>query len=184
MANGKAGMSLSGSWAFGFKNFGLSAPEPVVDVAAMPPLSPGLAGPIYALGCGAALSINRNSTAPDGAGEVLNFLLSDQFFDTINRDWPGKWTLPLKNVTTARLDALGYPMFAKAMGDLTASIQSGNYGYSTWTFWPPATEQYLIKGIEQVWLGRISAADYLQTMDKTFQQELKDHKVPTIPARA
>jgi raffinose/stachyose/melibiose transport system substrate-binding protein len=184
MASGKAAMSLSGSWAFGFKNFGLSAADTPLDVVGMPGLSPGVSGPLYALGCGAAMSINKNSVAAEGAAEVLNFLLSDAVFNTINRDWPGKWTLPLKSVTQAKLDALGYPMFAKAMGDFTKSIEAGTYGYATWTFWPPATEQYLIQGIEQVWLDRATPAAYLQRMDGIFQQELKQGKAPPIPARA
>jgi raffinose/stachyose/melibiose transport system substrate-binding protein len=183
LASGKAGMSLSGSWAFGFKNFGLSSSDTPLDVAGMPGLSHDVTAPVYALGCGAAMSINKNSAQPDGAAEVLNFLLSDQFFNTINRDWPGKWTLPLKSVTQAKLDALGYPMFAKAMGDLTQAVEAGKYGYATWTFWPPATQQYLIQGIEQVWLDRITSLAYLQRMDSTFQQELKQGKVPPVPGQ-
>ena len=65
---------------------------------------------------------------------------------------------------------------AKAAGD-------GNYGYTTWTFWPPATEDYLIHGMEQVWLKQISSEDYLKIMQATFAKEMADGKVPEIAAR-
>ena len=57
-------------------------------------------------------------------------------------------------------------------------MAQGNYGYTTWTFWPPATEDYLIHGIEQVWLGQISTADYLKKMEEIFAKELAEGKVP------
>ena len=49
-------------------------------------------------------------------------------------------------------------------------MAQGNFGYTTWTFWPPATEDYLIHGIEQVWLGQISTADYLAKMRNCSQR--------------
>ena len=57
------------------------------------------------------------------------------------------------------------------------------YKRQTWTYWPPATEDYLIRGIEQVWLGKITVAQYLQTMQDTFAKELKEGKVPPLPPR-
>ena len=53
----------------------------------------------------------------------------------------------------------------------------------TWTFLPPATDTQLINGIEEVWLGRATVADYLAQLDATFQQEKAEGKVPAVPAR-
>ena len=42
---------------------------------------------------------------------------------------------------------------------------------------------YAKLGIEQVWLKKITVAQYLQTMQDAFAKELKEGKVPPLPAR-
>lgn len=64
------------------------------------------------------------------------------------------------------------------------AFDAGKFGFSTWTFWPGATNTYLIEGIEQVWLNRATTQAYLAKMDSLFQGELKDGKVPPIPPRS
>ena len=51
------------------------------------------------------------------------------------------------------------------------SPDNGQYGYTTWTFLPPATDTYLVSGMEEVWLNKISSADFLAKLDQTFKQE-------------
>jgi raffinose/stachyose/melibiose transport system substrate-binding protein len=48
---------------------------------------------------------------------------------------------------------------------------------------PPATNSYVVSGIEEVWLDILSTEDFLAEMDKIFQQELAEGKVADIPAR-
>jgi raffinose/stachyose/melibiose transport system substrate-binding protein len=69
------------------------------------------------------------------------------------------------------------------MKTLAGSVAANQYGYTTWTFLPPATVTYLVSGMEEVWLGRITTADYLAQWDATFKQEKAEGKVPAIPAR-
>jgi raffinose/stachyose/melibiose transport system substrate-binding protein len=64
------------------------------------------------------------------------------------------------------------------------AFDKGQYGFTTWTFWPGATNSYLIEGIEQVWLNRITADAYLGRMQTLFAQEFKEGKVPPLPQRA
>jgi raffinose/stachyose/melibiose transport system substrate-binding protein len=63
------------------------------------------------------------------------------------------------------------------------AFAKGPYGFTTWTFWPGATNTYLIEGIEQVWLNRITTEAYLGRLQALFAQELKDGKVPPLPPR-
>jgi raffinose/stachyose/melibiose transport system substrate-binding protein len=37
--------------------------------------------------------------------------------------------------------------------------------------------------MEEVWLNRLSTADFLKKFDETFKQEAAEGKVPAIPAR-
>ena len=63
------------------------------------------------------------------------------------------------------------------------AFDKGRYGFTTWTFWPGATNSYLIEGIEQVWLNRITADAYLGRMQTLFAQEFARAKFRCFPAR-
>ena len=75
------------------------------------------------------------------------------------------------------------PLFTDTMKTLAASVNDGNYGYTTWTFLPPATDSYLINGIEEVWLDKIDTNAFLTKLNDTFEKEFKDGKAPAVPAR-
>ncbi len=75
------------------------------------------------------------------------------------------------------------PLFAATFARFAKGVAEGNYGYTTWTYWPPATEDVLIHGMEQVWLKQISTEDYLKKMQATFAQEMAEGKVPEIAPR-
>jgi raffinose/stachyose/melibiose transport system substrate-binding protein len=181
--NGKAAMVMSGSWAFGYIGAGMNKPDTVMDVVPVPTLGSAFTGGLYQLGCGATMSIARNSPNVEGVVAMFNFIQTEGFYQAMNRDWPGKWTIPVKNLSPAMLKGIGYPLFEKAIADMHDAFESGKYGFTTWTFWPGATETYLIDGIEQVWLNRATTADYLTKMNSMFQQEMKEGKVPPIPPR-
>ena len=101
----------------------------------------------------------------------------------ISTDWPGDWNLPLTSIDEAKLAKNVSPLFAATVTSFSKAVAQGNFGYTTWTFWPPATEDYLIHGIEQVWLGQISTDDYLKKMQETFAKEMANGKVPLLAAR-
>ncbi len=53
-----------------------------------------------------------------------------------------------------------------------------------WTFWPARTDDYMKGGMEEVWLGQITAKQFCDKVNEIFQQDLKDGLVKTLPARA
>jgi raffinose/stachyose/melibiose transport system substrate-binding protein len=183
VVNGKAAMALSGTWSFGTKSYGMSKPDTVMDVAPVPSLGPAVTGPLVHLACGATLSIAKNSQNPEGAAAVFDFMLSRKFYETMNRDWPGKWALPVKDLPPDMLGGIGYPLFEKTVAGLHEAFTKGQYGFTTWTFWPGATDSYLIEGIEQVWLNKITTDAYLGRIQTLFSQEAKEGKVPPLPPR-
>ena len=66
---------------------------------------------------------------------------------------------------------------------LSQASAVNNYGYTTWTFWPPKSDVYIYEEIEKVWAGDMTAEQYLQGLDELFQTELKAGDIPPIPAR-
>ena len=183
IADGHAGVSPNGFWAFEWVPSHFAGHIDQLGVAPFPTLRDGVPYPVFSVGVGSTLSINKNSRNPDGAAAVLNAMYNPQFYQKINKDWPGDWNLPLASIDQAMLAKNATPQFAAIVGSLTDAIKSNEYGYATWAFWPPATEQYLINGIEQVWLGQVTPKAYLTEINKTFQAELKEGKVPPLPAR-
>jgi raffinose/stachyose/melibiose transport system substrate-binding protein len=183
LAKGEAGMAPNGTFSFDNMVAAFRQTGQELGIAPLPALREGVPYPLYAVGTGSTMSINKNSANADGAAAFLDYLYSDEFYDRISKDWPGDWNLPLTSINEAKLAKNNSPLFATTFDNFAKAVGEGKYGYTTWTFWPPATEDYLIHGIEQVWLGQISTADYLSKMQDVFAKEMADGKVPPLAAR-
>ena len=75
------------------------------------------------------------------------------------------------------------PGLAEILAALNEAFAANNYGYTTWTFWPPESETYLIEEIEKVWAGDMTAEEYLQGIRSMFDAEREAGAVPPIPER-
>ena len=64
------------------------------------------------------------------------------------------------------------PRNASVFAGLTQASQEGNYGYTTWTFWPPKSDIYIYEEIEKVWAEQMTTEEYLQGLDELFTEEL------------
>jgi raffinose/stachyose/melibiose transport system substrate-binding protein len=181
VATGQAGMAPSGTWSF--TNIPTYFPTNNAEAAFVG--FPSTSGPpVYALGIGSTLSINAKSENADGAAAVLDYIFNDKFYSEMNSAWQGEWNLPLKDLSGVKLSDKVLPLYTEVMKNLSTAVGAGQYGYTTWTFLPPATDTYLVSGMEEVWLKKISSKDYLKKLDETFQQEKAAGKVPAVPKRA
>ena len=181
LAKGEAGMAPNGTFSFDNMVAAFKQTGQELGVAAIPSLREGVPYPLYAVGTGSTMSINKNSANPMPTA-FLDYLYSDDFYDRISKDWPGDWNLPLTSINEAKLAKNVSPLFATTFANFAKAVGEGAYGYTTWTFWPPATEDYLIHGIEQVWLDQISTEDYLKKMEEIFTKELADARCPLSAA--
>lgn len=181
LATGQAGMSPNGTWAFQWVTPYFDQKGKHAIMAPFPTLREGLPDTIYPLGIGSTLSINKHAQNADGAAAVLDAIFDPAFYDRITRQWAGDWNIPIADTSGTDLTKNVSASYANAIKLLTDAVNAGHYGYTTWTFWPPATEEYLINGIEQVWLGKASSAEYLAKLDDIFAKELKAGKVPPLP---
>lgn len=182
VATGQAGMAPTGTW--NFQNVPRYFPaNNAVPAFAGFPSADGVPYPIYALGIGSTFSIAATAQNPDGAAAVIDQVFSEDFYGEINSVWQGEWNTPLKDLSKVKMADTVLPLYTDTMKMLTASVAAGQYGYTTWTFLPPATDTYLVSGVEEVWLGRITTAEFLEKLDQTFQQEKAQGKVPAVPAR-
>lgn len=181
VATGQAGMSPTGTWSF------TNIPPYFPPANAEPGFIgfPSAKGdPVFALGIGSTLSVSSTSQNPDGAAAVLDYMFSDTYYSAINSVWQGEWNLPLADLSKVKLSDTVLPLYTEAMKSLSSAVGAGNYGYTTWTFLPPATDTYLVSGMEEVWLKKTSTADFLKKLDETFKQEKDAGKAPAVPPRA
>jgi raffinose/stachyose/melibiose transport system substrate-binding protein len=180
MASGKAGMMPTGTWQFqNVDTYGKKAGSEAGFVG-----FPSASGdPVFPLGIGSTFSIATKAKNPDGAAAAINYVFSPEVYGTMNSAWQGEWNIPLKDISNVKMASEVTPLFTETMKTLSSEVNDGKYGYTTWTFLPPATDSYVINGIEEVWLKKTSTADFLTKMDASFQKEMKAGKAPAVPAR-
>jgi len=180
LAGGRAGMMPSGTWQFQHINTYFPPANAEAGFIGFPSVE---GEPVFPLGVGSTFSIAATSQNPDGAAAAIDFIFSDETYGLMNTEWQGEWNTPLSDLSGVTLGEDVLPLYTEAMQTLAQSVAQDEYGYTTWTFLPPATVSFVVSGIEEVWLGRTTVEQYLQQWDATFQQELAEGKVPAIPAR-
>lgn len=182
ISDGTAGMAPTGTWSFQWVPVYFDGREGEIAFTGFPSAE-GLPSPIYPLGVGSTFSIAATSDAADGAASVIDYIFSDTFYSAMNSVWQGEWNTPLRDLSGITIAAGDVPQYGEAMASLASAVDNNQYGYTTWTFLPPATANYIIQGIEEVWFGDLSVEAYLAEVDSIFQRELAEGKVPAIPLR-
>jgi raffinose/stachyose/melibiose transport system substrate-binding protein len=177
-AYGDAAMKIEGTW---FLTDAITyTAEAGTDWNWVPvPSTDGTAN--FDLGIGSTYSINAKSKAVEATADFFNYFFSVEAQATMVSVCgmaPAPVTIP-----TEMLGDLD-PRQAAMIDALNTASASGNYGYTTWTFFPPKTAQYLIENVEKVWAGDMTVEDYLAGIQSEFDAELAAGAVPPIPARA
>jgi len=135
---------------------------------------------IFNVGLGSTFSISKHSTSPDAAAEVLTYWFSPEAQTALFLEC----TVPPAPVKldTAEMEGLD-PRTVAVFDALNAAFAEGNYGYTTWTFWPAKTQNYMQQEVERLWLGELTVEEFLEGADEVFQEELSEGNLPPIPAR-
>ncbi|ADO41676.1 ABC transporter substrate-binding protein [Ketogulonicigenium vulgare] len=182
LAAGQAGMMPSGTWQF--QHIPTYFPQNNAEAGFVGfPSAADVGEPVFPLGVGSTFSIASASRNPDGAAAVIDFIFSEDTYEAMNAEWQGEWNMPLSDLSGVELPPDVLPLYTTAMQNLAQSVSEDEYGYTTWTFLPPATVTYLVSGIEEVWVGQQTVEQFLTQLDTTFRQERDEGKVPATPAR-
>lgn len=180
MVTGKTGMAPQGTWAFSWvKDYF----DPAGANAAFTsiPVAEGVPYPLFPIGVGSALSINAKSANPDAAAQVIDYIFSGDFYGAIVPQWQGEWNVPLADLSGITMQGEVTPLYKQATTMIADAIADGSYGYTTWTFWPPKSEQYIISGVEELWLGKATPEQFLAGLQEIFAGELAEGSVPPLP---
>lgn len=180
LAEGEAAMKIEGTWAVADLNTSFGEEAGNSNEWGWVPVPSASGEAIFDLGIGTTYSINKNTQAPEAVAEFISFLFSPEIQATLAVQCdqvPAPVDLP-----EGALEGLD-PRYADIIDAMNQSSQAGDYGYTTWTFWPPRSEIYLYEEIEKVWSGDITAEQYLQGLQTLFDEELGTGDIPPIPAR-
>ena len=183
LGDGSAAMQMVGTWGFLQARTYFEGTDNEWDWAPLPPLRDGVPAD-YALGIGSSLAINADTANPDATAQVLNWLYGDpqRVAQIISDVGGGEYVIPVR-VDTADFAAETDPRLMRAISAFSLAFESGQYGYTTWTFWPPATAQYIIEGMEQVWNGQITPQEFCAEQQRLFEEDVAKGNVPPIPPR-
>ncbi|MGB3306081.1 MAG: extracellular solute-binding protein [Thermomicrobiales bacterium] len=176
-AYGDAAMKIEGTWLVNDANTFFEESGMEWDWVPMPSTS---GEEIYDLGIGSTYSINAKSKVADAAAEFLSSFFSPE---TQAKQVVGVGLAPAPVDIPGDLLTDLDPRQARMIERLNEASSGGGYGYTTWTFWPPKSETYIIEEIEKVWAGDITVEDYLKGLQDLFAKELAAGDVPPVPSR-
>ena len=153
------------------------------DWMPLPALRSEVAYPLYEMGIGGSLAINGASKNKDAAAQYLNWYYGDKAA-ALQRmaDVPSTYNIPI-DFTDADIPKSTDPRSARVLSALNKAVATGEYGYVTWTWWPPKTDVFVYEGLEQVLTGKLSPAEYCSQLDKKFAAEKAEGTIPQIIER-
>lgn len=180
LGQGEVAMNMEGTWFYGEVNqfFGENtdhgnewgwAPFPSASGEAM-----------FNIGIGGTQSINAASEHPEAAAEFLTYYFSPDVQSRLLTQCQYA-TAPIR-IEANQLEGVD-PRMAEVLAAFAEASDDDRYGYTTWTFFPPKTTQHIFEEIEKVWVGDITAEEYLAGVDAQFQEEFQAGETLDIPPR-
>lgn len=182
LAAGKGVFDFAGTWAFGGKPSQFKDGPDDWDWSPVPALRDGVT-PSFPIGIGSTLSISSKAKNPEAVAEVLAWVYGDtKRAAKIIHDVPGEWVVPI-DMKKEDFPAGTDPRFVRALETIASASKSGDYGYTTWTFWPKKSDQFIIEQMDAVFAGKMTPAEFSAKLQETYAAEAADNKLPPIPAR-
>jgi len=180
LASGEAAMKIEGTWVADALIEQIDTGEYGDNDWDWVPV-PSMGGEaIFDLGMGHTWSVNKKAANPRAAAEFLTYFFSPEVQARRFRECglvPG----PVR-LEADMLEGVD-PRMAGMIVALAEASDAGNYGYTTWTFWPPKSDVYIYEEIERVWAGEIGPREYLEGLREIFDQEFAAGEMPPIPTR-
>ena len=159
--NREAAMLPIGTWGFEIME-GFADKNDDWAVAPLPIISNDGGNPNYQLSIGGTMSINAASKNPDAAAKVIDWILKDKsrVLEFSAKRGYAEWLIPLAYEASDFSDSAD-PKVRDYLIDFAKVTGAGDYGYTTWTFYPAEAGTHIWKDMESVWAEDISVKDFL-----------------------
>ena len=182
LASGKAAMYWSGTWELANlpSYFGPAAHNKEVWTwANLPQLRTGLPPIINELSISGTYSINAKSGDPDAVAQYLGWYFANRKAAAHGLKQLGIEPPPLPFTSSNWLPGTN-SNDSRVYDQLTLTTQKGLVGYTTWTFWPPQSDTYIIQELDGVITGGTTARAYCEGLQSVFENELKLGLIPSL----
>src|SRR5579875_2593478 len=148
------------------------------DWAPLPALQSGIRYPLYEIGVGGSLGISAYSSHPSQAAQFLNWYYGDTQ-QALQRmaDVPGTYNIPIP-FSASSLPSGMDPRSRRLVTATQQAMATGDFGYVTWTWWPPKSDTFVYQGLDQVLTGKMTAKEYCAQLNQIFRQEMKAGTIP------
>jgi raffinose/stachyose/melibiose transport system substrate-binding protein len=180
LASGEAAAMISGTWEFSGLGpyFGEAAGNTAEwDWAPIPSLGDGVPEQVWDLAIGQSLAVNAKGSNIPAAVEYLNFLATD--VKTIVASVEDmSFEPPPIHLKDSDFSAKSDERTSRLYSELSAAK---TIGYTTWTFFPAKTDNYIVTEFEKVLTKEITPKDYCAGIQSQFATEFAAGEVPTAP---
>ena len=147
--------------------------------ANIPQLRPEIPAVLNELSIGGTYSINSTAKDPDAVARFLGWYLANKKAAVIGLKDFGNEPPPIP-LTASDWVAGTNPNFSRAYDEMAVNSKAGNVGYTTWTFWPPQSDTYIINSMDGVITGSTKPQDYCAGLQSVFKTESAQGKVPPL----
>jgi raffinose/stachyose/melibiose transport system substrate-binding protein len=144
-----------------------------------PPLASGIPPILYELSIGGTYSINAKSQNPDAVAQYLAWYFANKGGIAKSLKLFGSEPPPV-HLTSADFPAGTNPNDSRVYEELAVYSAKNLIGYTTWTFWPPKSDTYIINEFENVITKKTTPAAYCAGLQTIFEQEFKQGLVPPL----
>jgi raffinose/stachyose/melibiose transport system substrate-binding protein len=173
-------MMTIGTWTFQATENGFKDISDEWDWAPFPNPTSNGGEPSFLLALGTTLSINGQSKSSDSAAKVIDFIFKKKalVLDMANDFIFGEFVIPLKYTSEDFGDNVN-PKVRRYLIEFAEATGKGNYGYTTWTFWPSEPGVHIWKDMEVIWAGELNAQEYMEDHEKLWSKARR--KNATLP---
>jgi len=153
------------------------------DWMPIPALRDEVKYPLYEIGIGGSFAVNAASKNRDAAAAFLNWYYGDRDA-ALQRmaDVPATYNVPI-DFTDADIPASIDPRAKRVLTALNKAVETGDYGYVTWTWWPPKSDTFVYQGLDQVLTGKLTPAQYCKQLADLFKGERAAGTQPELMPR-
>jgi raffinose/stachyose/melibiose transport system substrate-binding protein len=182
--NRGAAMMTIGTWTFGTTVSTFADITDDWDWAPFPNLTAEGGDPSYLLALGTTLSINGSSNNADAAAKVIDYVFKNKaiVLDMANDFNFGEFVIPLKFTADDFGDNVN-PKVKRYLIDFAKQTGQGNYGYTTWTFWPSDPGVHIWKDMEVLWAGDITSEEFMEDHEKLWKKARKNNSLLPVGSR-
>ena len=183
--NRESAMLMIGTWGFNVTATNFAEVSDDWDWAALPILHPQAGDkPNYQLATGGTMSVNAASKNPEAAAKVIDWILSDRarVLNVTGQLGYGAWLMPL-HYEDSDFDPNIDPRQKRFLTEFAEATGTGNYGYTTWTFYPNDPGVHIWKDMEVVWAGDITPLEFMEESQRLWDKAREDDALVPVGKR-